>query len=79
MPEGFWSLHLEGIGGGLIAVVLYSLLGIAVVFVAVRFWDRVTPGNLEQEVFIKGNIAAAIFGAALVLGLSWIVAAAIRG
>jgi len=67
------------LGGALISVAAFSLLGILVVFVAVRFWDKVTPGNLEEEVFVKGNVAAAIFGAALVLGLSLIVAAAIRG
>jgi uncharacterized membrane protein YjfL (UPF0719 family) len=75
----FFNLTVPNLGGGLICVAGYSLLGIIVVFLAVRFWDKVTPGNLEEEVFVKGNMAAAIFGAALVLGLSVIVAAAIHG
>jgi uncharacterized membrane protein YjfL (UPF0719 family) len=65
--------------GGLLSVALFGVLGIVVVFATVRFWDKVTPGHLEEEVFVKGNLAAAVFGAALVLGLSLIVAAAIHG
>jgi uncharacterized membrane protein YjfL (UPF0719 family) len=75
----FFNLTVPNLGGGLICVAAYSLLGIVVVFLAVRFWDKVTPGHLEEEVFVKGNIAAAVFGSALILGLSWIVAAAIHG
>jgi len=75
----FFTLTVSNLGGGLICVAAYSLLGIVVVYGAVRFWDKVTPGHLEEEVFVKGNMAAAIFGAAMVLGLSWIVAAAIHG
>ena len=75
----FAAFDLSSLGGGLLAVMAFSLLGILVVFAAVRFWDKVTPGNLEEEIFVKGNMAAAVFGAAMVLGLSMIVAAAIRG
>lgn len=71
-----WPAHLSS---GLLSAAIFGLLGIVIVFGTVRFWDKVTPGNLEEEVFVKGNIAAAIFGSSLVIGLSLIVAAAIRG
>jgi hypothetical protein len=74
-----WMFFPTNLLSSLVGTIIYSLLGILVVFAAVRFWDKVTPGHLEEEVFLKGNVAAAIFGSALVLGLSIIVAVAIHG
>lgn len=75
---GLFDLPAQHLGGALLSAAVFGLLGMVLVFAAVRFWNMVTPGDLEEEVFVKGNVAAAIFGSALVIGLSIIVAAAIH-
>ena len=44
-----------------------------------RLLDWLTPGDLNRKIFEEGNIAAAILGAALVLGVCGIIVAAIAG
>ena len=39
----------------------------------------ISPGNLEDEICKKQNIAAAILGAAIILGICIIIAAAMIG
>ena len=56
-----------------------TLVGIVMAIVGFKIWDRLTPGNLEEEICRKQNIAAAILGAAIILGTCLVVAAAMLG
>ena len=64
---------------GLLATSLYALLGIVLAIIGFRLFDWATPGKLNEEIFEKKNTAAAILGAALILGICLIIAAAISG
>jgi uncharacterized membrane protein YjfL (UPF0719 family) len=61
------------------SVVIFTLVGILMSVLGFKIWDRITPGNLEEEICRKQNIAAAILGAAIILGTSIVVAAAMLG
>jgi putative membrane protein len=57
---------------------LFGLLGIVMVVIGFKVFDwLIRKIDIEEEVS-KGNIAAAILGAAVVIGISIIVAAAIH-
>lgn len=64
---------------GLIATGIYSLVGAVLAIVAYKIFDLVTPGDLHKEIVENKNIAAAIVGGAVVIGVSIVVAAAIMG
>jgi putative membrane protein len=72
----FWE-HLAT--EALPATIIYSLAGIVLAVFAYRLLDWVTPGDLNKKIFEEGNIAAAILGAALVLGICAIIVASIAG
>lgn len=63
----------------ILAAVGYSGLGL--VILAISFWvfDLITPGNLWKEIVEEHNTALAITTAAMILGMSWIIASAIHG
>jgi uncharacterized membrane protein YjfL (UPF0719 family) len=62
-----------------LSVIVFTTVGIVMSLLGFKIWDRITPGNLEEEICRKQNIAAAILGAAIILGTSIIVAAAMLG
>lgn len=72
----FWE-HLAT--EALPATVIYSLSGILLALFGFKLLDWLTPGDLNQKIFEEGNIAAAILGAALVLGICGIIIASIAG
>jgi putative membrane protein len=74
--SSFWH-HLAT--EALPATLIYSLAGILLAVFAYRLLDWVTPGDLNKKIFEEGNIAAAILGAALVLGICAIIVASIAG
>ena len=59
--------------------VLYALVGVAVFWLCFVVIDRITPYNLWEEIVEKQNVALALVVAAMSLGISIIVAAAIHG
>jgi putative membrane protein len=69
----------DSFGMAVASTLVFTLLGILVSLIGFKLWDRFTPGNLEEEICKKQNIAAAILGAAIILGTSLIVAAAMIG
>jgi len=71
--------HPESLGGAVLSVVIFALIGILASLGGFKIFDHFTPGNLEDEICKKQNIAAAILGAAIILGISLIVAAAMIG
>jgi len=69
----------DNLANAVLSVVIFAFIGIAASVVGFKVWDRFTPGNLEEEICKKQNIAAAILGASIVLGTSIIVAAVMVG
>jgi putative membrane protein len=69
----------DSLGMAVLSVLIFTFIGIVASLAGFKLWDRFTPGNLEEEICRKQNIAAAILGAAIVLGVSIIVAAAMIG
>jgi uncharacterized membrane protein YjfL (UPF0719 family) len=69
----------DSFGMSIISVIIFTLVGIFLSLVGFKLWDLITPGSLEVEICQKQNIAAAILGAAIILGVSIIVAAAMIG
>ena len=63
----------------LIAAVAFSIVGIAVL--GICFWSikRILPFSITKEIEQDQNVALAIIIAAVILGLSHIIAAAITG
>ena len=58
---------------------VYSLIGVLVAIAGYKLFDLCTPGDLQKEIVEKGNVAAAIVGAAIIIGVCIIVAASIAG
>jgi uncharacterized membrane protein YjfL (UPF0719 family) len=69
----------DSFGMAIASTLVFTLIGILVSLIGFKLWDRFTPGNLEEEICKKQNVAAAILGAAIILGTSLIVAAAMIG
>ena len=59
--------------------VLYSLLGIAVLLIGYLIIEKITPENTWKEIVNNKNVAVAIVFAALIIGISMIISAAIHG
>ncbi len=57
---------------------LYAVLGVVLMFVSYRVIDRLTPQVDFPEELKKGNIAVAIFIAAIFLSIAVIVAGALN-
>jgi putative membrane protein len=58
--------------------ILYALIGVIVFWISFLIIDRMTPYRLWVEIVEKHNIALSIVVAAMCLGISIIVAAAIH-
>ncbi len=57
---------------------VYALIGVAVFWLCFLIIDKVTPYDLWHEIVEKKNVALAMVVAAMCLGISIIVAAAIH-
>ena len=57
---------------------LYAVLGVVLMFISYRVIDRLTPQVDFPEELKKGNIAVAIFLAAIFLSIAIIVAGALN-
>ena len=76
-PSVWSAFYTYGIG--LLAMLAFGFVGILLAIVGFKLFDRFTPGKLDEEILHKQNVAAAIVGAAVILGICMIIAAAIRG
>lgn len=63
----------------LLMIGVYSLVGVIIAIAGYKLFDLCTPGDLQREIVEKGNVAAAIVGAAIIIGVCIIVAASIVG
>ncbi len=58
---------------------LYAMIGVLVAIAGYKLFDLCTPGDLHKEIIEGKNIAAAMIGGAIIIGVSIIVAACIVG
>ena len=71
--------QLAILGGHLFAAIVFSVVGIIVFFLVLLLMDKVTPFSIIKEIIEEHNQAVAIIVAAIVIGISLIIAAAILG
>ena len=65
--------------GVLVGSLVFALMGVIVFWISFIIIDKLTPYNLWEEIVEKQNRALALVVAAMSLGISIIVAAAIHG
>ena len=65
--------------GALVGSVVYALIGVLVFWISFIIIDKLTPYDLWREIVEKQNRALAMVVAAMCLGISVIIAAAIHG
>ena len=71
--------HAQSLGQAISYMALFSLVGIFLAILGYRIFDKCTPGNLHKEIIEQKNIAAALIGGAVIIGVCVIVAAAMLG
>jgi putative membrane protein len=71
-PLPIWDDPLR-FGMSVLATVVFGVVGIALAIIGFKLFDLFSPGNLETEIVQKQNIAAAILGAAIIIGICLIV------
>ena len=76
-PPATW--HAQSLGQAIGYVLLFAVIGIAAAIVGYKVFDKCTPGDLNKEIVENKNIAAAIIGGAVILGVCIIIAAAMIG
>jgi uncharacterized membrane protein YjfL (UPF0719 family) len=71
--------HAQSLGQAIGYMVLFAMVGILLAIVGYRVFDKCTPGDLHREIVEQKNVAAAIIGGAVILGVCVIIAAAMLG
>jgi uncharacterized membrane protein YjfL (UPF0719 family) len=75
LPTENWHAHTVGQALGYSA--LFGFMGIVMVLIGCKIFDKtVTRINLEQEI-LKGNVAAAILSGSAIIAIGLIIAASI--
>ena len=72
---GDW--HPTTLVQALLSTAVFSLAGTALAIVGYKIFDLCTPGDLHEEIIKNRNVAAAVLGASIILGVCIVVAAAI--
>lgn len=73
------AVGLNSLFRHLVAAVIFSIIGIAVLFLCVWIFDRFSPYSFRKEICEDQNTALGIIVGALLIGMSIIIAAAIHG
>lgn len=71
--------HPQSLAQAIANMLVFAVLGIAIAVMGFKVFDKCTPGELTKEIIENQNIAAAIVGGAVILGVCLIVAAAMIG
>ena len=72
------ELVMDQLAQGIPLVLIYSALGVILLFLAYKLFDWFTPNDLAQEIFTKGNVAAAQLTGAVLISVALIVSAVIN-
>ena len=70
--------QLNGFLAGAAQTAVWTLFGCILLVLAMKLFDALTPGRLQEQVFKSGNIAAAIVYGAAFVGMAIIIASAIH-
>ena len=62
----------------ILASIVYSLIGIAILGISFYIFEKITPENVWKEIIEKQNIALAIVSAAFMIAIGIIIAAAVH-
>jgi len=62
----------------IIASIVYSVIGIAILGICFYIVELITPENLWKEILEKQNVALAILAAAFMIAMALIIAAAVH-
>ena len=71
--------QLSVLGGHLLAVVVFSVIGIVAFIGGLFLVEKLTPFSLNQEILEEHNTAVAIVLGAIIIGISLIIAASVLG
>lgn len=63
--------------GAIVSSILFGLIGVVIFWVCFLIVDKITPVDMWAEIVEKQNLALGVVVAAMCLGISIIVAAAI--
>jgi putative membrane protein len=77
VPADTW--HPQSLGMAIGYLLIFVAIGVAAAIISYKVFDKCTPGNLQKEIIEHKNVAAAIIGAAVILGVCIIIAAAMVG
>lgn len=76
-PAADW--HATTLAEAVGYMALFAILGILLAVLGYKLFDKFTPGDLHREIIENRNVAAAILGGAIILGVCIIIAAAMLG
>lgn len=76
-PAAGW--HAQSLGEAVGYMALFAAVGILLAIVGYKIFDKCTPGEMHKEIIENKNVAAAIIGGAVILGVCIIIAAAMLG
>jgi len=71
--------HAQSLGQAIGYMMLFAVIGILTAIVGYKLFDKCTPGDLHKEITENKNVAAAIIGGSVILGVCIIIAAAMLG
>lgn len=77
--EGGVAWNPDSLSHALASMALFGLSGVLIAIIGYKLFDLATPGNLHREIIENRNVAAAVVAAAVIIGVSLIVASAIIG
>lgn len=63
----------------IVNTLIFSFIGLVILGISFKVFDRLTPGNLWKEIVEEKNIALAITTAAMTLAMAHIIASALHG
>ena len=72
--EAAW--HATTMYGALFNMALFAIVGVFLAILGYKLFDYFTPGDLHKEIIENRNVAAALVGAAIIIGTCILVSAA---
>lgn len=63
----------------IMSAIIFSLVGLLILFCSFIIFDKLTPGQLWKEIILDKNLPLAIVVGAFTIAIAQIIAAAIHG
>ncbi len=74
-----WNLGIDTLLHSLLAVCIFSIVGVTVLAISVWVMARVVPFSMRKEIEEDQNVALGIIIGSIILGISIIIAASVMG